>query len=60
MLDEQLWRKISCDVHAVQQNEIENIYICNVHVPVVMTDAFSYVVVVTVVKIARMPPAFVY
>ena len=47
---------IRCDVHAVQQNEIENIYSSNV----VMTDALSFVVVVTVVKIARMPPEFVY
>ena len=45
MLNEQVWRNINCDVHAVQQNEIENIYSSNVHVPVVMTDALSFVVV---------------
>lgn len=52
----EVWRNINCDVHAAQQNEIENIYSSNV----VMTDALSFVVGVTVVKIARMPPAFVY
>ena len=60
MLNEQVWRNINCDVHAVQQNEIENLYSSNVHIPVVMTDALSIVVVVTVVKTTRMPPAFVY
>ena len=56
MLNEQVWRNINCDVHAAQQNEIENRYSSNV----VMTDALSFVVVVTVVKIARMPLAFSY
>ena len=32
----------------------------NVHVPVVMADALSFVVVLAVVKMVSIPPAFVY